>query len=308
VKPSFLGTKDWQEYPISELVPYIDWNPFFATWQLRGKYPNRGYPKIFNDQDVGVEAKKLFDDAQAMLNEIVAEKSLTAKAVIAFYPAHSVGDDIEIFEDEEKTKKLATFFGLRQQSDNDAKVTYAYGDFIAPKESGVKDYLGFFALSAGFGVPELEHKYKQDDDDYKVIMAKALADRLAEAFAEKMHEEVRRTHWGYSTNENLSLEDKLKVKYEGIRPAPGYPSQPDHTEKTTMWNLLEIEKKTGIQLTESLAMWPAAAVSGLYFANKESKYFAVGKIDRDQVDSYASRKKISVTDAERILRPILGYE
>eukprot|EP01117_Protostelium_nocturnum_P005758 TRINITY_DN2077_c0_g1_i2.p1 TRINITY_DN2077_c0_g1~~TRINITY_DN2077_c0_g1_i2.p1 ORF type:complete len:989 (-),score=460.04 TRINITY_DN2077_c0_g1_i2:76-3042(-) len=307
-KPSFLGTKVLDNYPLDKLLGQIDWNPFFATWQLRGKSPNRGYPKIFNDATVGVEAKKLFEDAQNMLKKIVDEKLLTARGIIGFYPANSVGDDIEVYEDEERTKKVATFFGLRQQAENEMDSYLAVGDFIAPKSSGIKDYLGLFALSTGFGCDELEKKYVADHDDYSVIMLKALADRLAESFAEVLHEEVRKEHWGYAKEENLTADDKIKIKYQGIRPAPGYPTQPDHTEKTTMWNLMKVEENTQIKMTESLAMIPGASVSGLYFANPNSKYFAVGKVTKEQVEDYASRKGMSLDETEKWLRPILSYE
>eukprot|EP01115_Flamella_aegyptia_P013764 TRINITY_DN7517_c0_g1_i1.p1 TRINITY_DN7517_c0_g1~~TRINITY_DN7517_c0_g1_i1.p1 ORF type:complete len:1241 (+),score=371.97 TRINITY_DN7517_c0_g1_i1:51-3773(+) len=307
-KPSFIGSKVFEEYPLAKLIDYIDWNPFFATWQLKGKYPNRGYPKIFNDKEVGSEAKKLFDDAQKMLKEIVDGKLLTAKGIISFYPCNSIGEDIEVYADDSKSQVIATLYGLRQQSENDNNVYLSHGDFVASKSSGITDYVGLFAVSTGFGIQTLEQKYKSDHDDYSSIMLKALADRLAEAFAELLHEEVRKTHWGYVPAENINLDDKLKVKYQGIRPAPGYPSQPDHTEKTTMWNLMKIKENTGIELTDSLAMLPAASVSGLYFAHPHAKYFAVGKIAKDQVVDYASRKGISVEEAERWLAPILSYQ
>eukprot|EP01114_Cavostelium_apophysatum_P001273 TRINITY_DN1107_c0_g1_i1.p1 TRINITY_DN1107_c0_g1~~TRINITY_DN1107_c0_g1_i1.p1 ORF type:complete len:1245 (-),score=428.66 TRINITY_DN1107_c0_g1_i1:22-3756(-) len=308
-KPSFLGNKAIKNYPIENLIDQIDWNPFFSVWELKGKYPNRGYPKIFNDATVGAEAKRVFDDAQKMLKRIIDEKLLQAHAVIGFYPANSVNDDIEIYSDEERQNKIATFYGLRQQADNDVGDSFlAVGDFIAPKSSGIKDYMGFFAVTTGFGAAELEKKFLADNDDYSNIMLKALADRLAESFAEVLHTEVRQNHWGYAKDEILSTEDKIKVKYRGIRPAPGYPTQPDHTEKITMWKLLQVEENTGIKLTESLAMLPAASVSGLYFANKESRYFAVGKIMKDQVESYAARKGMSVEETEKWLRPILSYD
>jgi len=308
-RPNVIGTKLFDDYPLEKLVDQIDWNPFFATWDLRGKGQTRGYPKIFNDKDVGEEAKKLFNDAQAMLKSIIANKSLKAKGIIAFYPANSVNEDIELYSDDTRTNKIATFFGLRQQAENDTLDTYySLGDFIAPKETGIQDYLGLFAVSAGFGVDELEAKYKAQHDDYSVIMVKALADRLAESFAEVLHEEVRKEHWGYAANEKLSAEEKIKIKYQGIRPAPGYPTQPDHTEKTTMWNLLKVSEQTGIELTESLAMMPAASVSGLYFAHPASKYFAVGKISKDQVINYAARKNASIDETEKWLRPILAYD
>ncbi|PRP86188.1 cobalamin-dependent methionine synthase [Planoprotostelium fungivorum] len=306
--PSFLGSKVLDNYPLEKLVPQIDWNPFFTTWQLRGKSPNRGYPKIFNDPTVGPEAKKLFDDAQNMLALIVKEKLLTARAIIGFYPAVSDGEDIHLYSDEEKKEKIATYYGLRQQAENETEVYLSIGDYIATEASGKKDYLGLFAVSTGFGCDELEQKYVRDHDDYSIIMAKALADRLAEAFAEVLHEEVRREYWGYAAAETLTMEDKLKVKYQGIRPAPGYPTQPDHTEKITMWKMMDIAEKTDIKMTESLAMVPGASVSGLYFANPHAKYFAVGKIGKDQVEDYARRKNFTVEETERWLRPILAYD
>jgi len=309
VCPSFLGSKVFRDYPLDRLVDQIDWNPFFSVWQLKGNAPNRGYPKIFNDPKVGLEAKRVFDDAQNMLKEIIAKKSLQARGVLGFYAANSVGDDIEVYEDDSRQKKIATFYGLRQQAENDASEVYlSLSDFIAPKVSNVKDYIGIFVVSTGFGIEELEKRHQEQHDDYSSIMAKAIADRLAEAFAETLHEEVRKHYWGYASEESLSSAEKFKVKYAGIRPAPGYPTQPDHTEKTTIWNLLKAKEETGIELTESLAMWPAASVSGLYFASKESRYFAVGKITKEQVVDYAARKGTSVEEIERWLRPILSYE
>jgi len=256
---------------------------------------------------VGDEARKLFNDAQTMLSQIIQNRSLKATGIIGFYPANSVGEDVEIYMDESRTTKKATLFGLRQQLDNETNDVYlAYGDFIAPKESQVADYIGMFAVSTGFGVEKLKAKYSSENDDYSIIMVEALADRLAEAFAEKIHEEVRKEYWGYQKSENLSLEDKLKVKYQGIRPAPGYPGQPDHTEKGTIWDVMKVEEQVGIQLTESLAMLPASSVSGLYFANKEAKYFAVGKITKDQILSYADRKKWDLPTTEKWLGPIIA--
>ncbi|RKP23035.1 activation domain of methionine synthase [Syncephalis pseudoplumigaleata] len=296
---------------MNTLIKYIDWNPFFQVWQLRGRYPNRGYPKIFKDEAVGAEAKKLYDEAQALLKRIIDNKLLKAKGVVGLYPANSVGDDIEVYTDETRTTVAAKFYGLRQQAEKDKDATDPYlciSDFIAPKESGIADYIGLFAVSSGFGADELAASYEKQFDDYNAIMVKALADRLAEAFAEALHVELRRDYWGYQKDENLDIEAMLSVKYQGIRPAPGYPSQPDHTEKRVMWQLANIERDTGIQLTDSLAMWPAASVSGLYFANAESRYFAVGKIDKDQVENYAQRKGVSVEEVEKWLRPILAYE
>jgi 5-methyltetrahydrofolate--homocysteine methyltransferase len=310
VKPSFLGKRCYKNVPLEDLLPYIDWNPFFAVWQLRGKYPNRGYPKIFEDATVGAEARKVYDEAQAMLKKIVGGRKLQANGIVAFYPANAVGDDIEVYEsDETRGTTIATLCTLRQQELREEQSEYlAMSDFIAPKGSGVADYIGLFACTAGIGMDKLIAEYEAAQDDYGKIMAQALGDRLAEAFAEKLHREVRTTEWAYAPNEEMSPEDMLKVQYQGIRPAPGYPSQPDHTEKATMWELLKATDLANIELTESLAMLPAASVSGLYFANPESKYFAVGKICKDQVEDYAARKKMSLDECERWLAPILGYD
>ncbi|XP_019625981.1 PREDICTED: methionine synthase-like [Branchiostoma belcheri] len=313
VRPSFTGTMVFDDYDLSRLVDYIDWKPFFDVWQLRGKYPNRGYPKIFKDKTVGEEAKKVYNEAQAMLKKIMSEKLLTARGLLGFWPACSVGDDIQVFREDSLPREgipLATFYGLRQQAEKEPGVTDPYlclSDCVAPKEARVRDYCGLFAVSV-FGAEDMCQKFKADHDDYNVIMVKALADRLAEAFAEELHERVRREFWGYSPEELLETSDLHRVRYEGIRPAPGYPSQPDHTEKLTMWELADIELATGIVLTESLAMDPAASVSGLYFAHPKAVYFAVGKIGKDQVEDYARRKKMEVPTVEKWLGPNLSYE
>lgn len=309
-KPTFLGTKIFKNYDLAELVPFIDWNPFFSVWQIRGKYPNRNYPKIFDDATVGEQAKTLFDEAQIMLQEFIKDKSLEARACVGFYAANSDGDDIVVYSDDTRTKEVERFHGLRQQAEKDdgADPYLCLSDFIAPVGSGIKDYIGAFAVCAGFGIDELEIKYKAEHDDYKSIMAKALADRLAEAFAEKVHLDVRKTHWGYASEEKMDTSDLLKIKYTGIRPAPGYPSQPDHTEKEAMWNLMKIKEQTGIYLTESLAMMPAAAVSALCFANPASSYFAVGKLPKDQIVDYSTRKKMPVEDVEKWLGSTLSYD
>jgi 5-methyltetrahydrofolate--homocysteine methyltransferase len=313
-KPQFVGVRTIDDQPLEELLPYIDWNPFFATWQLRGRFPNRGYPKIFADADVGQQARELFDEAQAMLADIVKNKKLRARAAVGFWPAHGRGDDVVCYaSDERRTDDnvVGTLRGLRQQVVREAgtDASYvAYGDFVAPRESGVADYVGQFAVSAGFGVAEMCAEFERQNDDYSSIMAKSLADRLAEAFAEKLHHDVRTTLWGYAPDEQLTNADLLKVRYQGIRPAPGYPSNPDHTEKATLWRMLEAEQRSGIKLTESMAMLPAASVSGLYFANPHAQYFSVGKINRDQVQDYAARKSITVEEAEKILSSILGYD
>jgi len=309
VKPNCIGTKVFTDFPIEEVMDYIDWNPFFQVWQLRGRYPNRGYPKIFNDATVGTEAKKLHAEAMAMLEEIKKSKSLTLKAIVGFYPASAAGDDIEVYNDESRAATRCKFFTLRQQAEKDTEEPYmALSDFVAPKGSGVDDYVGMFVASAGFGMDALAAKYKAANDDYSGIMVAALADRLAEALAEVLHERVRTDYWGYSKDEKLSAQDLLKVKYQGIRPAPGYPSQPDHTEKSTMWELMKVEEEIGVELTEGLAMLPAASVSGLYFGGKCSQYFSVGKITKEQVQEYATRKSMTLEDTERWLGTMLAYD
>ncbi len=302
-KPSFTGTKIIQGYPLEELLPYIDWTPFFHTWELRGSYP-----KIFDDKYVGQEAQKLFDDAQVLLKRIVDEKLLTANGVIGFWPANSVGDDIELYTDESRSEVLTRIHTLRQQAEKAKdEPYYALSDFIAPKESGVADYWGSFAVTAGLGCDELVATFEKDHDDYNSIMAKALADRLAEAFAEKMHELVRKDYWGYAKDEHLDNNELIKEQYQGIRPAPGYPACPDHTEKTTLFKLLQAEDNAQMHLTESLAMMPAASVSGFYFAHPQARYFGLGKISKDQVDDYAQRKAMPVEEVEKWLGPNLNY-
>jgi 5-methyltetrahydrofolate--homocysteine methyltransferase len=302
-KPTFLGTKVIEAYPLEDLVPYIDWTPFFHTWELRGSYP-----KIFDDKVIGVEAKKLYDDARTLLTEIIDNKLLQANGVIGFWPANSVGDDIELYTDNTRTKVLSTIYTLRQQAEKvKGDPYYALSDFIAPKESGAADYWGGFAVTAGIGCDELVAKYEKDHDDYNSIMAKALADRLAEAFAEKMHELVRKDYWGYAKEEHLESEDLIKEKYQGIRPAPGYPACPDHTEKTTLFELLKAEDNAKMYLTESLAMTPAASVSGFYFAHPQARYFGLGKIGKDQVVDYADRKGADLDVTERWLGPNINY-
>ncbi len=305
-KPSFLGARAFSSYNLDKLVPYIDWTPFFQTWELAGRYP-----QILSDNKVGAEAKKLFADAQTLLQRMVREKWLTANAVVGFWPANSVGDDIEVYADDKRDSRIATLHTLRQQIARDAsreRAHTALSDFIAPKDSGVADYIGTFAVTAGIGEEEAIEKHIAKTDDYNRILAKALSDRLAEAFAEHMHARVRRELWGYARNESLSNDELILEKYQGIRPAPGYPAQPDHTEKTAIWSLMDVEKTAGITLTENYAMWPGAAVSGLYFSHPQSHYFGVGKVERDQVEDYASRKGWTVAVAERWLAPVLNYD
>ena len=307
--PNFIGTKVIDDFEFDDIEKAIDWNPFFQTWQLRGRYPNRGYPKIFNDETVGEEAKKLFDDAQKMLAQFKEKKSLKLVAILGIYPANSEGDDILVYKDDERTEVSHTFYTLRQQAEKESDDPYmALSDFIAPASSGVKDYLGMFACSSGFGLEDVIEECRANHDDYGIIMAQALADRLAESIAEVLHQRVRKDLWGYASDESLSLDDLLKVKYHGIRPAPGYPSQPDHTEKLAMWDIMQVEAKTNVKLTESLAMLPAASVSGLYFGGKGSQYFSVGKICKDQLSDYAVRKKMDIKECEKWLSHSLNYE
>lgn len=309
VRPQFLGTRVFETYDLRKLMDFIDWKPFFDVWQLRGKYPNRGYPKIFKDKTVGEEARRVYDDALKLLNRLIDSGALQARGLVGFWPAQSVGDDIHLYSDE-ITHPVATLYGLRQQVEKDSASSEPYlclSDFVAPQGSGVQDYVGLFAVAV-FGAEELSQRFERQGDDYSSIMVKALADRLAEAFAEELHVRVRRDLWGYSVEEDLLTADLHRLRYEGIRPAAGYPSQPDHTEKLTVWKLADIQEKTGIGLTESLAMTPAAAVSGLYFSNPRSSYFAVGKITKEQVEDYARRKQMDVSEVEKWLSPILGYE
>ena len=304
-KPKLIGTRPFKSYKLAELVPYIDWTPFFQTWELSGKYP-----RIFEDNVVGAEAKKLYADAQAMLKRMVAGKWLAANAVVGFWPANAVGDDIELYESGERTAPREVLHTLRQQMGGDGKrsrANTALADFVAPKETGLADYVGAFAVTTGIGEAEALARHVDKTDDYGRIMLKALADRLAEAFAERLHERVRRELWAYAPAEKLTSEELIEEKYRGIRPAPGYPAQPDHTEKATIFRLLDAEVQAGIKLTESFAMWPGAAVSGLYFAHPDSHYFGVGKVERDQVEDYAARKGWTIQEAERWLAPVLNY-
>ncbi|MCB9770971.1 MAG: methionine synthase [Candidatus Omnitrophica bacterium] len=303
VKPTFFGTKVFRDVPIRELVDYIDWSPFFIVWGLKGKYPN-----ILKDAKVGQQAKEVFDNAQDFLKKVIAQKSLTANAVVGFYPANSIGDDIEIYTDDTRHEVLAKFCTLRQQNEKqDGEPYYALADFIAPKESGVKDYLGTFAITAGLGIEEIIAEAQKDHNDFDIIMAKAIADRLAEAMAEWLHEKVRKELWSYSSDEHFTNDELIQCKYSGIRPAPGYPAQPDHTEKPLLFKLLDVEKSIGATLTENYAMWPASSICGLYFAHPKSKYFYVGKIIKDQVEDYARRKNMPIAEVEKWLAPILGY-
>jgi len=304
VEPTFTGLKSFDDYSLEELRNYIDWTPFFHTWELKGRYP-----KIFDDPEKGVEAKKLFADAQAMLDSIINEKWLSARAVIGMFPANSIDDDIEIYTDDSRNEIKTVLHNLRQQQEKPpGKPNLCLTDFIAPKETGLKDYIGGFAVTTGIGIDAKVAEFEADHDDYNSIMLKALADRLAEAFAERMHLRVRKEFWAYAADEELSNQDLIKETYKGIRPAAGYPASPDHTEKDILWELLDAENKAGIVLTESKAMVPTAAVSGIYYSHPEASYFAVSKINRDQVEEYAQRKGMTIAEVERWLSPNLGYD
>jgi len=300
--PSFTGARVLEDVPIASLIDYIDWSPFFMAWELKGKYP-----RIFDHPKLGAAARELYDHAQQMLEKIVQENLLRAKAVYGFWPASAVGDDIVIYEDAGRTKELATFHTLRQQWEKKGQNEFrALADYVAPHDSGLQDYLGGFALTAGIGAEELARQYEADHDDYNSIMVKALADRLAEAFAEMLHARVR-CEWGYGTDESLSREDLIAERYRGIRPAPGYPAQPDHSEKCTLFRILDAERQTGIRLTETLAMTPAASICGLYFSHPQARYFAIGRLAKDQMEDYAARKHLPREEVEKWLRPNLGY-
>ena len=302
-KPAFTGVRTLDRFPLDQIVPFIDWSPFFHTWELKGHYP-----QILEDGKIGGRARELFSDAQKLLGEIIGQKLLTARGVYGFFPANSVGDDIELYTDESRTEVLATFHTLRQQAEKpEGQPNQALADFIAPKLTDLVDYLGAFAVTTGIGIEALCERLEKDHDDYNSIMAKALADRLAEAFAEWLHKKARED-WGYGKDERLANEELIREKYRGIRPAPGYPACPDHTEKRTLFDLLQVERQAGIHLTETFAMYPASSVSGLYFAHPSAKYFAVGKIDRDQVRDYAKRKRMDLKAVERWLAPNLNYD
>ncbi len=304
IKPGYMGVHDIQDFPIEEIRPYINWIFFFVVWQLRGKFPD-----ILDHPEMGEEARKLFDDANRMLDRIISEKLLKAKAVFGFFPASSTGDDIEVYDPEKPASVLTRFINLRNQvKKEDGQPNLCLADFIAPKDSGIRDYIGAFAVTAGLGIEKMISEFEKDHDDYSIIMVKALADRLAEALTELIHLKIRKQYWGYAPDENLSIKDLFLEKYRGIRPAHGYPACPDHSEKETLFNLLEVTKRTGISLTSGYSMYPAASVSGLVFAHPESKYFFVGKTGRDQVEDYASRKGVSVEQAESWLASNLNYK
>ncbi len=294
----------FDSYPLDDLAEIFDWTPFFRSWELAGRYP-----AILSDEVVGKEATKLFNDAKAMLKKIVAEKWLSAKAVLGFFPANSSGDDLQLYTDENRSQAHTKLFHIRQQMErNKQQPNFCLADFIAPADSNKQDWLGAFAVSAGFGIEDPIEKFRKNHDDYNIILLEALADRFAEALAEKMHELTRKVFWGYASDENLSNEEVIKENYQGIRPAPGYPACPEHTEKGTLWKLLQPEERIGLKITESYAMWPAAAVSGWYFSHPDSRYFGTGKIQRDQVEDYAKRKGWTLEEAEKWLGPVLGYD
>ncbi len=299
LKPSFVGIKSFVNFPLEEIREYIDWTPFFSTWMLKGKYP-----QIFENEKVGNEAKTLFDEANLILDQIIANRSLQANAVIGFFEAQSVQDDVEI-----NNEQVSTIHFLRQQGKKGNNIpNICLADYIAPKSSGITDYIGGFATTAGIGIERLIDEFEADHDDFKVIMIKAIADRLAEAFAELMHKKVRKEYWGYAPHEDFENAALIKEKYQGIRPAPGYPACPDHTEKKSLFELLQVEEKTGITLTESFAMYPASSVSGFYFSHPKARYFGLGKIGEDQIDDYTDRKGMSKKEVERWLASVLGYK
>jgi 5-methyltetrahydrofolate--homocysteine methyltransferase len=303
VKPSFLGTKVIDSFPLETLVWFIDWSPFFQTWELSGSYP-----KIFDDELIGEESRKLFAEAQTMLHQIITEQWITARAVIGFFPANSAGDDILLYKDDSRSEVLETLHHLRQQNVKaPGRPNYCLSDFIAPIDSGKADYIGGFAVTTGIGIEEKLAEFEADFDDYSAIMLKALADRFAEAFAEYMHQVVRKEHWGYAGDEEHTSEELIAEAYKGIRPAPGYPACPDHTEKEKLFALLDVTANTSIELTESFAMYPTAAVSGWYFSHPESQYFNVGKIADDQLEDYAKRKGMLKEVAERWLSAHLNH-
>ena len=301
--PAFTGVRVLDDFPLERLQEFIDWSPFFHTWGLKGIYP-----RILDHPEYGAQARQLLGEARTLLDCIVKEKTLTARGVYGFFPANALGDDIELYRDETRTTVLERLHFLRQQANREgSEPCRSLADFIAPKETGLPDYIGAFAVTSGIGLKKFCDDFRARHDDYNAIMAEALADRLAEAFAECLHQHIR-NEWGYGSGETLSPAELIQEKYRGIRPAPGYPACPDHTEKGTLWRLLDVESNTGMQITESFAMWPGSSVSGIYFAHPESRYFSLGKIDRDQVADYHKRKGMSVQEVERWLGPNLNYD
>jgi 5-methyltetrahydrofolate--homocysteine methyltransferase len=303
-KPTFTGTRVFRTYDVADLVRLIDWTPFFQTWDLKGRFP-----AILDDEAQGPAARQLYEDAQEMLRKIVEERWFNPKAVIGFWPANAVGDDIRLFTGESRAEELATFYGLRQQlSKRDGRPNLCLSDFVAPAGTGLADYVGAFVVTAGIEEVRIAERFERANDDYQSILVKALADRIAEALAERMHERVRKEFWGYAPDESLTPEEFVQEAYRGIRPAPGYPAQPDHTEKATLFRLLQAERRIGVALTESYAMWPGSSVSGLYLAHPDAHYFGVAKVERDQVEDYAARKEMSIPEVERWLGPVLNYD
>ena len=304
VAPRVPGVQRFADYPLTELLGHIDWMPFFNAWEFAGKFPD-----ILTDPVVGEAASNLYADARRMLKALIAERWLKVNAVVGLFPAGAVGDDVEIYADESRERVLTRLNFLRQQkAKSDGQPHECLADYVAPKSSGVRDYFGAFAVAAGEGIEEQLARFAREHDDYSGILLKALADRFAEAAAEHFHERVRRELWGYAAGESLTNEQLVHEEYRGIRPAPGYPACPDHTEKAKLWNLLDVERAAGIRLTESYAMYPTAAVSGWYIAHSQARYFAVGKIDREQLEDYARRKGVTREEAQRWLAPNLGYE
>ncbi len=302
--PKTPGVHVLEDYDLAELREFIDWQPFFNAWEMKGKFPD-----ILNSPSHGEAARKLYDDAQTMLDTLIAEKWLTARGVYGLWPANSDGDDVVVWADDSRTEKRAVLHQLRQQGQHRSGIpNRALSDFVAPTSTGLADHVGGFAVTAGIGLPERVQGFKDDLDDYNAILLEALADRLAEAFAERLHQRVRTEFWGHAADETLSNDDLIAERYAGIRPAPGYPACPDHTEKLTLWNLMDVEASTGISLTESMAMWPGASVSGVYYSHPDSQYFVVGRLGRDQVAAYAERKGWSLQEAEKWLSPNLGYD
>jgi len=301
--PEFMGVRVLDNFPLATLSEFIDWSPFFHAWGLKGIYP-----RIFEHEEYGAQALQLFKEGNVLLDRIVEQNLITARGVYGFFPANAVVDDVVLYKDAARTQELTRLHFLRQQVNREGnEPCRSLADFIAPKETGLDDYIGAFAVTSGIGLKELCDRFRAEHDDYSAIMAEAVADRLAEAFAECLHKRVR-DEWGYGRQENLSNEELIHEKYRGIRPAPGYPACPDHTEKGTIWRLLDVEKNTRIRITESFAMWPGSSVSGLYFAHPQSRYFSIGKVDRDQVADYAERKGMSVAEVERWLGPNLNYD
>jgi 5-methyltetrahydrofolate--homocysteine methyltransferase len=301
--PAFTGVRVLEKFSLEKLRDFIDWSPFFHTWGLKGIYP-----RILQDERQGDQARQIFAEANALLDRIIRENLIVARGVYGLFPANAVGDDIELYTDCRRTTVLDRFHFLRQQANREgSEPCRSLADFIAPRETDLPDHIGAFAVTSGIGLKELSNRFKAEHDDYNAIMAEALADRLAEAFAECLHKQVR-DDWGYGREEELSTDDLIQEKYRGIRPAPGYPACPDHTEKGTIWRLLDVQANTGMQITESFAMWPGSSVSGIYFAHPESRYFSIGKVDRDQVIDYHKRKGMSIADVERWLGSNLNYE